>query len=867
MPSNNPLPPKEKALFNRIVKCYEHKQYKNGLKFAKQILSNPKFSNHGETLAMKGLVVNCMEKKEEAHVLVKKGLTNDLKSHVCWHVYGLLYRSEKNYDKAITCYKSALKNDPENLHILRDLSMLQIHVRDMEGYKQTKFKLLQLKPAQRAPWIGYAISNHLLDDCENAYSVLEEFRKTQNSEDQKYEYNELLLYQCAILMQSGKYKQALEHLQNNKDFIMDDLSLQENLGELYIQLGELEKAEEVYTGLIDRNTENVKYYKKLEQIFQPSNQEEKLEIYDFIQKRYPRADAPRILPLHFLTGGLLKERLDAYLRRQIKRGVPPLLITIKQLYQCKDKVKVISNLAQGYVDSLRNCNKFNIKDTDTQVPTTFLYALSFYGQHLDKIGEHEKALEILDEAIQHTPTLIELHVSKARVLKHVGNIQGAVESMDEAQSLDTADRFINCKCARYMMRNNQLEKAATTASKFTRENTSVDNYAREMQCMWYEIEKCSSFYNQGKLGEALKMCHQIEKHFNEITQDQLEFHQYCIRKTTLSAYTKLLKLEDQLRCHEFYAQAADIAIKIYLQLHDSPYKASNGMTIEEEQKLTPQELKKLKNKRRKQQKKMEEKKKQENNKIKQNQGNNNSNNKKDDADKNEDVFCAETLLKAEKPLEEAKKFLAPLKTFRSEDFQTNYLAFMIAERNSKLLQMLQSLLKCCKTVRKQDEHLLQLCKVIFAQKVHQMHSSNHSNVSQVVYDVINRHKESLFSSTDNFSKIAVDLSDKLSAESSLSLPFRLAAAQSMYYLKNKNQAVDHLVNFDENSEGITLKLCKEILRAINNKMFGEFPVGKKEVFVKKCAGIFKHANLFGHEHLVKTESALDNAQDVKINGK
>lgn len=50
-------------------------------------------------------------------------------------------------------------------------------------------------------------------------------------------------------------------------------------------------------------------------------------------------------------------------------------------------------------------------------------------------------------------------------------------------------------------------------------------------------------------------------------------------------------------------------------------------------------------------------------------------------------------------------------------------------------------------------------------------------------------------------------------------------------------------------------------------MFGEFPVGKKEVFVKKCAGIFKHANLFGHEHLVKTESALDNAQDVKINGK
>ena len=28
-------------------KCYEQKQYKNGLKFAKQILSNSKYAEHG----------------------------------------------------------------------------------------------------------------------------------------------------------------------------------------------------------------------------------------------------------------------------------------------------------------------------------------------------------------------------------------------------------------------------------------------------------------------------------------------------------------------------------------------------------------------------------------------------------------------------------------------------------------------------------------------------------------------------------------------------------------------------------------------------------------------------------------------------
>lgn len=36
-----------------------------------------------ETLAMKGLTLNCLGRKEEAYDLVRRGLRNDLKSHVC----------------------------------------------------------------------------------------------------------------------------------------------------------------------------------------------------------------------------------------------------------------------------------------------------------------------------------------------------------------------------------------------------------------------------------------------------------------------------------------------------------------------------------------------------------------------------------------------------------------------------------------------------------------------------------------------------------------------------------------------------------------------------------------------------------------
>lgn len=111
------------------------KQYKNGLKLAKQILTNPKFTEHGETLAMKGLTLNCLGRKDEAYDHVRRGLRNDLGSHVCWHVYGLLQRSDKKYDEAIKCYRNALKCEKDNIQILRDLSLLQIQMRDLEGYR------------------------------------------------------------------------------------------------------------------------------------------------------------------------------------------------------------------------------------------------------------------------------------------------------------------------------------------------------------------------------------------------------------------------------------------------------------------------------------------------------------------------------------------------------------------------------------------------------------------------------------------------------------------------------------------------------------------------------------------------------------
>jgi len=60
---------------------------------------------------MKGLVLNHMGRRDEGIDLVKKGIKLDLTSHICWHVFGLIQKSDKNYEEALKSYTQALRFD------------------------------------------------------------------------------------------------------------------------------------------------------------------------------------------------------------------------------------------------------------------------------------------------------------------------------------------------------------------------------------------------------------------------------------------------------------------------------------------------------------------------------------------------------------------------------------------------------------------------------------------------------------------------------------------------------------------------------------------------------------------------------------
>ncbi|XP_003703292.1 N-alpha-acetyltransferase 15/16 isoform X2 [Megachile rotundata] len=860
MPSSNPLPPKENALFKRILRCYEHKQYKNGIKFAKQILSNPKFSEHGETLAMKGLTLNCLGRKEEAYDHVRRGLRNDLQSHVCWHVYGLLQRSDKKYDEAIKCYRNALKWDKDNIQILRDLSLLQIQMRDLEGYKDTRYQLFMLRPTQRASWIGFAISYHLLKDYEMALKILDTFRNSPMI-CYDYEHSELLLYENMVIQESGECEQALKHLDKYSDQICDKVTVKETYGKLRLQLKQYAAAAQVYKELLNINPENTTYYARLAEAERHANPEETLAMLQRYEELFPRALAPRRLQLNYAVGDEFKSLVDRYLRRGLHKGVPPLFVNLRSLYSDQQKVDIIQSLVLEYKEALKAHGHFTDqeKDNPREPASALLWTYYYLAQHYDHLGFTEKALNEIDAAIEHTPTLIELFVTKGRIYKHAGNVQEAYIWLDEAQGLDTADRYINSKCAKYMLRANLIKEAEETCGKFTREGVLAMENLNEMQCMWIQTEAANAYKRLGKYGEALKKCYEVDRHFSEIIEDQFDFHTYCMRKMTLRSYVGLLRLEDVLRSHPFYFKAAQCAIEVYLRLFDDPLPDPTQAQEIDTENLAPSELKKLRNKQRKQRRKAELK-RQQAAQAQEKREQHNKSRQQTDPDLEQptlDELIAEKLERVENPLEQAIKFLKPLQELASDRIETHLMAFEIYHRKCKALLMLRSIKRAHKLDPNHPD--LHTCIVNFILYI------SHLGLEKVVYEVVKRQTAGIYSTSNTMVSTLVQFNAEFLKRNRNSLPHLLQAAKVIDFLDlpsvHEETALSLVTNID-NLEGVTLENCTKVLESMRNGDFGDCDTAIAD-FMAKCHKRFPYATAFRPPETKPTTNHQETENSIK----
>ncbi|KAJ2885993.1 hypothetical protein H4R27_000969 [Coemansia aciculifera] len=585
------LPHKEQTLF-RSALLYEVRQYKRGLKTCDQILK--RVPNHGETLAVRGMFLSNMERKEEAYEHIKRGIEINPNSSISWHVYGIVNRGDQKYEEAAKCYEKAAKVDSENAHILRDLSQLQIHLRQYEKLVETRTKLVKLNPLLTAFWLGLAVAHQMLGRYDLALKAItsHEDNLKHDTNMLKNEISEILMYKNWLMELKGDHQLALENLKEIRLRITDITAWKEQKANLLLKVERREAAATAYQELIERNPDNNDYVRGYLacnglDMACADDKDAVLEVIGSLQQQFPFSNTLKFLPLTFCKGDSFVSAAETLAKHALRKGIPSLFTSMKMLYANEAKGAALGRLMEGYATQLRDTNRFS-DSTDDEPATASMWSTFYLAQHADYYGDYERALQLIEDAIRASSDTVELYMVKAKILKHAGDVCGARNTMDFARQMDLKDRFVNSKTVKYMLRNNDVEEAEKMMIMFVRDDAAhkVQEIV-DMQAIWYMRERGDAYRRLGDIGRALKQYHQVLFCFNSYHQVQFDFHSYSLRKATMRGYVDILQWEDQVYTHNTFVGAAHAAIDCYIDLHDRKLAGAPFAAISDEGQSKP----------------------------------------------------------------------------------------------------------------------------------------------------------------------------------------------------------------------------------------------------------------------------------------
>lgn len=124
----------------------------------------------------------------------------------------------------------------------------------------------------------------------------------------------------------------------------------------------------------------------------------------------------KIWILTICLGEEFRKRLEEFVKPYIRKTIPSLFSVLKSLYSDKDKITIIEQVFLSYLTSLETSSKFPNEDK-VESPSTLLWVYIYLAYHYDRLSNSEMALQYIDKAIVHTPTVVELYLCKGRLLK------------------------------------------------------------------------------------------------------------------------------------------------------------------------------------------------------------------------------------------------------------------------------------------------------------------------------------------------------------------------------------------------------------------------------------------------------------------
>ncbi|KAM9965218.1 hypothetical protein ACTFIW_005028 [Dictyostelium discoideum] len=576
-PPTKELTNKEITAIKGISKLFDDKKYSKGLKECNAILKN--HPDNPDASCFKSLILYNLEQQYEARENAIKTTKTLPTNSMAWHTLGYIHKLDKNYLDATTAFKNASKFNKESSQILKELAPLQLYSRDLEGLKETYATLLKLQPTHKPHWTGLVTTYQLMGQTKSALSVFERYLDTLEEKDLVgVKKTESLLYRVMLNFELEEYDQALDILVKNEKIIIDKLWAMSKHGDILLKKGELSAAEAKFKDLIKLNQDDLNVHKKLwesKNIKSLDNlSDEEISTLDSLYKElgslYPKSLLIQKIPLLFLKDKQqFREHAVLYTKNFLSKGIPSLFNNLKCLYNNKEKVEILSQLFLDQLNSLKEKQQLLGSD-EKESPSTVLWCLYYLAQHFDRINDHSNSLSYINQAIEHTPTCLDLYVVKAKLYKHQGDLQKAYEEYDRARNLDLADRYLNTKCALYALRNNDPDTAEAIFSLIKDETQTLLFNIQEFQCIWYERELGKTYLRAGDNARAIKLFNFVDKNHLEYLEDQMDFHNHINKKLTMRSYIEFLRWEDQVYQNKPYIATGKAHVKAYLNHQNKP---------------------------------------------------------------------------------------------------------------------------------------------------------------------------------------------------------------------------------------------------------------------------------------------------------
>jgi peptide alpha-N-acetyltransferase len=355
---------------------------------------------------------------------------------------------------------NALRINPSNQNIMRDLSFLQVQLRDFDSFVKTRRTILEAKPALRTNWVALAMAHYNAGEFDAAFQVVTKCNEVNldGADDvSAYDASELLLFQNRCLEKQLLYQEALDHLNEIEPKIVDKLSYHVKVAELLQLLGKYNESKEKWLFLLQDQPENYRFHaglhaahlqldgeqslntfalSKMElpsSVFVLTDDQKKslLEMYqsnETLNQRFAQT-VNRKICLSLLSSAEIGASLEIHMKICLRKGIPALYHDIcalatmpsysdpTQQVLCKDPVdfrensviKMTMEIISGYAKNLRSANTFDGAASPTWEPPSALLWTMFLQCHLyERCGELDKALLLINECLEHTPTATDL---------------------------------------------------------------------------------------------------------------------------------------------------------------------------------------------------------------------------------------------------------------------------------------------------------------------------------------------------------------------------------------------------------------------------------------------------------------------------